>query len=520
MAGIGKNIIENLTTGMYENSYIIFREYIQNSADSIDKAIEAGILTAEEALIDIDIEEGKRNIIIHDNAMGISKDAFYKKLSDIADSEKDRDTDKGFRGIGRLGGLAFCDKLIFSTSYKGEDIKSTMVWDGSLLREILADTKLHPSASELVDRLISCSQDKYNVDDHFFEVRIQGVIVESDELLDESSVIEYLEAVAPVPYINTFSYKSKIYEFIREENLRLDEYRVLVNGNQLFKQYKNKLYEGTEDSKSAYDVISDVEFKKFNDKNGNLLAWMWFGVSRFEKQIPIINKMRGIRIRKGNIQIGSEETLSYPKFFREPRSNYYFIGELFAIDKDLIPNARRDYFNTNSTLREFELKVIPVFNKEMYNLYHYANNVKKSFQRTAEYQKKSQDYIIKKNNAGFIDSEEEVSFKKALDEEKARDDKARRQLELRKKDAEQNNVYNRVYNELEKQYKPLEIQTIKIQENNEDNKKNKKYLSQSLSKHSRQEQKLISQIYSIIKAMLPKDMADMVVTKIQEELSK
>ena len=55
MAEIGKNIIENLTTGMYENSYTVYREYIQNAADSIDNAITSGLLKKYEAFIDIDI---------------------------------------------------------------------------------------------------------------------------------------------------------------------------------------------------------------------------------------------------------------------------------------------------------------------------------------------------------------------------------------------------------------------------------------------------------------------------------
>ena len=49
------------------------------------------------------------------------------------------------------------------------------------------------------------------------------------------------------------------------------------------------------------------EFKKFYDKNGELLAWMWYGLSRFEKAIPACNKMRGLRLRKENIQIGGDK---------------------------------------------------------------------------------------------------------------------------------------------------------------------------------------------------------------------
>ena len=83
MANIGKNVIENLTTAMYENSYTIYREYIQNSADSIDKAIAEGILLKEDAIIDINIEMNQRRISIYDNAKGISVSNFNKILTKI-----------------------------------------------------------------------------------------------------------------------------------------------------------------------------------------------------------------------------------------------------------------------------------------------------------------------------------------------------------------------------------------------------------------------------------------------------
>ena len=52
------------------------------------------------------------------------------------------------------------------------------------------------------------------------------------------------------------------------------------------------------------------------------------------------------------------------------------------------------------------------------------------------------------------------------------------------------------------------------------NKKKVKYKSQNLSQYSKKEQKLIGKIYGIIRAILPHDMADVVINKIQEELSK
>ena len=71
MATVGKNILDNLTTGMYSDSKVIYREYIQNACDQIDKAISDGILSADEGLVDIYIDEQKRYISIKDNATGV-----------------------------------------------------------------------------------------------------------------------------------------------------------------------------------------------------------------------------------------------------------------------------------------------------------------------------------------------------------------------------------------------------------------------------------------------------------------
>lgn len=521
MAEIGKNIIENLTTAMYENSYTVYREYIQNSADSIDRAIEMGIMQREEAIIDIHIEFGKRRITINDNAAGIPRCDFYKKLSDIADSQKDPSKEKGFRGIGRLAGLAYCNKLIFKTSAKGEKITSIMEWDGEKLRGVLADSSAHPSASDLIDHIIECHEEQSDINEHFFEVVMDGVIPESDDLLEQSEVKRYLQAVAPIPYENSFVYRSKIYDYIKTEDLVIDEYDIEINGNPLFKPYKNKLYDGTIDKKTVYDEISDIEFRQFRAKDGRLLAWMWFAVTKYEKQIPVINQMRGIRLRKENIQIGDEETLSYPRFYKEARGAYYFIGELFAVDSELRPNARRDYFNRNATLKEFEDKVHPVLYKEFYDLYHYANKVKSSFKKTAEYKKKEQEYNNKINNSAFIDNKEKEEARKELDIEKAKAEKAKREIELRQKAAEKNSVLNRVFTEIETVYKLEEGDITKTADKSDEEESRKnKYLTQALSKYNRKEQKLIARIYQIIKAILPKDMAEMVVAKIQEELSK
>ena len=44
MVEVGKFTLESLTTGMYSDPRIVYREYIQNSVDSIEVAIEENII--------------------------------------------------------------------------------------------------------------------------------------------------------------------------------------------------------------------------------------------------------------------------------------------------------------------------------------------------------------------------------------------------------------------------------------------------------------------------------------------
>ena len=395
---VGKNFLENITVAMYENSFTIYREFIQNAADSIDKAIARGIIEKDEAYIDIHIEYNKRKISVFDNACGIPMREFKKKMMDVADSDKDRDKEKGFRGIGRLAGLGYCDKLIFHTSARGEEKESIITWNGIKLREIVNDPSQHPSSEQLIDEITNVEYVVADKEEHFFEVIMEDVSFESDDLLDEQQVIKYLSAVAPVPYANYFIFSSKIKEFAKENSFRIDEYNVSVNGNQLFKPYRTILYEGhSNDDKKEYDQIYDVEFKIFKDPMEKVIAWMWFGIAKFEKVIPTVNEMRCIRLRKENIQIGDENTMG--KFFKQERGNSYYIGEVFAVDNNLIPNARRDYFNPNPSAKKFEESLHNFFYLELYNLYYYASKVRGAQKAVVNFKKKEREYNSKLQNA-------------------------------------------------------------------------------------------------------------------------
>lgn len=523
MANIGKNVIENLTTGMYDNPLSIYREYIQNAADSIDKSVKTGLMKKEDAIIDIYIDSDNHYASITDTACGIANDKFYKTLSTIADSSKDRTQEKGFRGIGRLAGLAYCEKLIFTSSYPGEKIKSIMIWNAKKLREILNDSSRHPSASELIDEIVEVKNVDEKPEKHFFQVSLEGITAESDELLNLDEVIQYLQEVAPIPYTPSFIFKDTIHDFALKNKFRIDEYTVNINGRQLMKPYSADLYARTSNGKKKYDEVQNIDFKIFKNNSGKVIAWMWYGISSFEKQLNSVNRMRGIRLRKENIEIGDSTTLGNTKFFKETRGNYYFIGELFAIDKDLIPNARRDYFNANFALKSFESIIKPVLYNELYTLYYGASKYKNDYKAIIDFNAKRKEFIEKSEKGQFINKSEQETEQNNLKKFQERAQKAQKDIDSKSKRAEKNDSLKKVYHCIEKTYKPQAADSPNSLSTKVDISQSEvqaKYKTSVLSSYSKKERKLISKIYQIIKDVLDPDTAEDLVNKIQEELKK
>lgn len=515
MATVGKNILDNLTTGMYSDSKVIFREYIQNACDQIDLAITLGLLPPGGGSVDIFTDVGKRYISIKDNATGIKSKEFIQDVGDIANSNKEIGKNKGFRGIGRLCGLAYCKTLKFTTSYHGENVKSIMTCDAQKMRSMLVENKKY-TLDEIWDAIITYSTANENETEHYFEVEMLEINRENTELLDETKVREYLSFVVPVPYKNTFIFRPRIYSHAQQLGYKIDEYCVRVNGCQIFKEYTTKLKELNGSSPKDYDEIVDLEFKDFHSADDELIAWMWVGISRFEKQIPKTNAMRGLRIRSSNIQLGNDDTLQ--NLFKEHRGNYYFVGEVFAVSKNLIPNSQRDYFNENETRVLFEDLLRSYFLNCLHKLYYEANRMKNDYKRQKEYLAKVAQYETKAAEQDFIDEKECQVLKFEVDKAKKSAEDARKRLD--KLDTMATNsplskVLKRISHEYHADQLKKEAEQTKI---TIDGRMKKVFVTSNMSKLSKSERKIVSTILSIINEIAPKDIAHQIIEKIKEKM--
>lgn len=514
MAVFGKNILENLTTGMYSDSRVMYREYVQNSCDAIDAAVNSGLIPREKASIDININAEKREIRIRDNGCGIRKSDFVRVLSDIANSDKKRAIEKGFRGIGRLCGLAYCHELQFISSAFGEPVASVMTWDAWKMRTMLNDD-CKRTANEVLDAVATTTEQPAEGDDHFFEVVMTNVT--SHDLLNKDIIRDYFSFEIPVPYPTRFIFYQLIYDHAKFLGVKIDEYNVFVNAEQVFKGYKDTIYSGGK----PHDEIRDIKFKDFYDENEKLIAWMWFGLSSLNGQIKAQdNLQRGLRLRKDNIQIGNSGTLR--RRFKDPRGNEYFIGEVFAVHPDLIPNARRDYFNENAIRDIFETKLSEFF-EYLWKLCNIASDERSAYKSIKDYRKAVTIYNekIKKGFSGVVDKE---TMQIALEEKRKKAEKAQRILQ-KSKESKDDEIATRIKSIVRTVEVPEKSEPLKPlpeipseQKVSEGVKKSKTvYLPDELSQYPRETRRVVGRIYDLINQNAP-DIAQDLIAKIHAGL--
>lgn len=515
----GANILENLTTGMYQDSKVIFREYVQNACDQIDKAIRDGLLIKGEEHINIWIEPSSRVISIEDNATGIPSADFERTLGNVADSDKKIGEDKGFRGIGRLCGLAYCKELVFKSTSKGEVIISTLRCNAEKMRELIDENgsgKKHTASDILFAINEFTFEEKAGKDEHWFKVELIGINNSNTDLLDFTQIKEYLSFVSPVPYINTFIFRKEIHKHAEEINYNIDEYNINLNGEQIVKKYKTRF----KTSKGEDDIFS-VEFKDIRDANGNLLAWTWFGVSKFKAIIKKEYQMRGLRLRKENIQIGDEDALQ--KLFKQDRGHHYFIGEIFAVDRDLIPNSQRDYFNENEKRNQFELEIQRYFNEELSKIYYDGSAINSAYNKIDMFEKKEKEFKEKDENGVFVDEKHREEELEEINKAKLKAMEAKKEIEKKKEKAEEKGndvvarLIDRIEDERSKNTVPKEKRTGSEQENPSIRKKNS-WRTDKLAAYSKKDRKLISKIFGIIMASTDKETAESIINSIEEGL--
>jgi len=359
---IGAFVLETLTTGMYTNPLDSIREYIQNAFDSILSAERFKFLDRNEGIIIISIDPESRSLSIKDNGTGLSSSEVIPRLLNIGMSSKQYGQEAGFRGIGRLAGMAYSKKVKFVTSYKYEDDSSIIEFDCEGIRKSISPSL--KQVEELADVLKkNTTQDLSDAkkDDHFFEVRLEGLDETVPNFLNLNQLEDYLCQVAPVEYdAQSFVFATKIEKWMSDHGLCIPYIKLILRDlskgteRQVFKPYKTHY----QTKRSNYEIeVKDIDFYPDNLKETPNFC-MWYSKTDLLGMFDD-TKVAGLRFRRDNIAIDGPERVAEIFPGNEGRLNYWTIGEIHIFSNEIIPNARRDGFESTPAWEALKVDLSP-----------------------------------------------------------------------------------------------------------------------------------------------------------------
>ena len=347
---VGSNLLSLVTSGIHTDPLSIYREYIQNAADSI-----AGSDVAIGGRFDIEIDAGSLHLSMRDNGPGLSHTQACEELLPIANSRKCYGTDRGFRGIGRLSGLGLGRTVAFLTRRNGERRVTRICWDGDGLRQSVAAALPVKQVIEKCVTVETIPGSEYPK--NFFQVEIFGVARHvAGVVLNREAVRDYIGETCPVPFASDFPYGQRVQEIFRPGSAPL-ELEIFLHGEKspIKRRHGSRIFVSG-NRKEKFTGFEKVIIPAPNGESDAAVGWIAHlsYVGTLASNLGI----RGIRTRAGNIQIGGEGVFDH--LFSEDRFNRWCVAEIHVLDPRIVPNGRRDYFEPSPHTRNLERHVRPV----------------------------------------------------------------------------------------------------------------------------------------------------------------
>ena len=346
---VGHQVIDIVTCGMYSNPLMVLREYVQNAVDAIEEAEGEGLLRPGSGRVSVGVDGRDREIVVEDNGIGMNSRDAVRLLGGLGLSSKRRGGARGFRGIGRLGGLGYAAEVVFETRAVGQDFVRVVSWNTGRLQRFLDQRADKSNLVGAIREAVWTGRRAPGTGEgrHFFRVTLKKVCrFHRDDLMSLERVGTYLRQVAPVPFDPEEFLAAKE---VDEHLAAVDGYRtfdISLNAKKLYRAHRSRFAINAKRT----DEIRDVELFEIPGPDGSCIGRGWYAITECVASVPPREAMRGLRVRQGNIEIGDEHFLA--EWFSERRFATWHIGELH-VDYTLRANARRDGFEAGVEFEAF-----------------------------------------------------------------------------------------------------------------------------------------------------------------------
>jgi hypothetical protein len=348
---VGSFLLESLTTGMYIEPRDCIREYVQNGLDAIESARSSRVLRPDDGTITVYVENDRIRIV--DDGIGIAAENVWETLTSIGASKKELRRNAGFRGIGRLAGIAYCEALEFRCKSKGEEAASVLRFDAVAIREALSKGE---SDVEGAFRASISMRDPEPapIEQHGVEVRMIGIVDAPPELQSVGGITEYLSTVAPIDYRDGWSGRRTVLDHAVRAGIPVPVVSLFIGTGETDLQPVHKpIPDSTIAGKGRSTRLTDIRFFAGGDVPGRRW-WGWYADTPLYGQIVDAN-VAGIRVRVRNIALDGTDIMTRIFLKRGPsfgRLVQWHVGEIFVEATKVIPNARRDGFEDTPEWRD------------------------------------------------------------------------------------------------------------------------------------------------------------------------
>lgn len=340
---VGGDVLQLLTSAMYHEPLIIFRELAQNSLDSLDN--QANSSAAKGILVNVDRK--RRTIEVSDDGPGIAVVDFAARMCSLGGSVKRQSIgQRGFRGVGRLAALGYCRTLEFRSRNLGSAAVLTASWDCTRLREFLRSNP-RATLSAAVSSALTITKRFSNESDPptFFKTTLIDVSrLPDDRLLDPEKISLYLSDNLPSQISTSFPFESHVNDLLSPHGFVV-RHAIRFEADGQVRDVIRRLGASIglrNDRKSAYTEFSSFHVDGYD---GGLAAIGWVAHHEYPGNLIGSDTLAGLRVKVGGIQVGDENLIA--DLFPEARFNAWTVGEVHILDPRIIPNGRRDGFEPN-----------------------------------------------------------------------------------------------------------------------------------------------------------------------------
>ena len=382
---VGAGILNIITESLYDNPIVVFREYVQNSVDSIFKE-------TDQNDYEIKIWYEENDLCFLDNGKGISSDSFYDEMIKIGDSSKKKSKNLGYKGIGRLSGVPYCRKLTFIniTDYTSMKVQYYSI-DGAKYEQLKATGEDKGVSFVEIMKMIgsSCDQNDTTITAHYlkniqkykellektntgFLVVLEGLSPVLKNTIEDNNFFNNLQWLLPVDFDQSLysCEKRELFEEITISNKGntpiISSCKISFNDNAIFRPIKKEMLR---------DYLCKSNFKYavgFHSFNRNKIA------------IDRNNNFTGIRIYIDNMLLCTEDELlrnldNYGLLTHTLNGQMQSVRGIGAIiyitDKvNISANARRTFIEvTDNDSLEF-LKLLAEFVNTIYDTRYALSN--------------------------------------------------------------------------------------------------------------------------------------------------